>query len=165
MTPELERRWKAGRAPFDGSTVARCDEPDLGVVREALWFACEALREWYPIIHVFADWHEHDGFVTQPRAASWEEVFSWLASAESLYASRDDDDLVRVAIFPASFDWLLRYDIEGADDDWRAAWCDFDFTATPAASAFPLVAELHSRWPGYTDISPAKAFFDDSYGG
>jgi hypothetical protein len=165
VTPELARRWKVRLAPFDGSTVASCDEPDLNVVREVLSFACEVLRDSYPSIYLFSDWHEHDGFITQPRPGSWAEVFSWLASADSLYASREGDDFVRVAVFPASLDWLLRYNIEDTDDHYSSASCDFDFTATPAASVFALVTELHSRWPGHTDISRAKLYFDNSYGG
>jgi hypothetical protein len=166
VTPELERRWKIGAAPFDGSIVASCDEPDLNILHDALSFACAALRDSYPSISVFPDWHEHDGFEVTPKPGDWSAILASLSSARALYDSRDPDHAVRVAIVADSFDWLLRYNIDDEEEnDYLTAWCDFDFTCTPQASVAGLVHDLHSKWPGYTDVSAAKLFFDRSYGG
>lgn len=166
MTPELQDRWKSERAPFDGMTVVGRDEPDLNVLLAVLSFACSVLQSDYPTISVFPDWHEHDGFVLKPKRGDWATVLASLANTRALYESRDSDDSVRVAIFPESFEWLLRYNIDDDEtNDHLSAWCDFDFTCTPGASVADLVHELHAKWPEHTNVSYAKSFFNESYGG
>ncbi|MAG94452.1 MAG: hypothetical protein CMJ48_11980 [Planctomycetaceae bacterium] len=165
MTPELNRRWMSGRAPFDGSIVVSCDDPELSLVRDALSFACEHLRSNDPNIFVFRDWHEHDGYVVEPQIGNWDDFASQLSTTISLYESRDFDVSVRVAVAPESFDWLLRYNIEDADRDYRDAVCDVDFCCSPRTSVSGLVEKLHSKWPEHMAVSAAKACFDHSYGG
>jgi hypothetical protein len=164
VSPELQRRWKSGEAPFDGMVVATCDEPGLAVFLEILSFAVERLRQESRDLSIIADWHEHDGFLTNPIRTTWSEFATRLSSPESLYQSRDSDDYVRIGLFPDSFEWLLRYNIEDAEQDCDA-WCDFDFSCTAKSPFSSLISELNANWPGYTDVSQARQFFDNSYGG
>lgn len=165
MTPELQQRWQSGVRPFDGMVVATCDEPTLADVLEILLFVFERLRNQNHNISVIADWHEHDGFLTHPTRTTWDEIATRLSSTESFYQSRNIDDYVRIALFPDSLEWLLRYNIEDTEQDYSDAWCDLDFSCTPESPSHSLINELNSNWPGYTDVSPAKKFFDSSYGG
>ncbi|MDZ4657660.1 MAG: hypothetical protein SH868_08780 [Bythopirellula sp.] len=166
MTPELQRRWQTGIAPFDGTVVvAICDEPILTIVLEMLYLAFERLRHERNNIWIFSDWHEHDGFVMKPKQISWNEFAARLSNPKSLYESRDSDEEVRIALFPDSFEWLLRYNIEDAEENYLNAWCELDYSCTPNSHDFGLVTELNSKWPGYTNLSNAKRYFDNSYGG
>jgi hypothetical protein len=165
VTPELQQRWQKGARPFDGMVVATCDEPELTAVLEMLLFAFERLRIESQDISVIADWHDHDGFLTQPTQTTWNEIATRLSHTESLYQSRNSDDYVRIALFPHSFEWLLRYHIQDSEQGYGEAWCDFDFSCTPESPSYNLIGQLHSKWSGYTDVSPAKQFFDNSYGG
>jgi hypothetical protein len=165
LTPELLHRWQSAAAPFDGFVVATCDEPDLMTIWEMLSFVCVGLQQCYPEIWCFSDWHEHDGFVVEPSLTTWQSFLTRIATPEALYESRDADDYVRIALFPNSFDWLLRYNIESLKGDYHAAWCNLDFSSTPNAPSAGLVQKFHAQWPGYSDVSAAKPFFDNSYGG
>ena len=50
---------------------------------------------------------------------------------------------MRVAVYPESREWLLRYNIdEGDEDDYTTAWCDFDFSCTPDRDHAPLIVTL-----------------------
>lgn len=161
MTPELTERWKSAKAPFNGITVATCDEPGPDILQEMLHFCMEALSPKYQTILLNHDWHEHDGFVNDAELFDWKHFSQITESIESLIASRNNEPEVRIAIFPASFEWLLRYNLD--DDD--EMWCDFDFSADPSSSAADLVGRISAKWPGYTDNSNSKEFFDHSFGG
>lgn len=165
MTPELQQRWQTRAKPFDGTVVATCDEPTLDLVLDMLRFAAARLYTESEQIAVITDWHEHDGFLSQPTQTTWNEFAARLSNIESLYQSRSSDEYVRIALFPNSFEWLLRYSIQDSEQDHDDAWCDFDFSCTPGSPSFELVSQLHSKWVGYTDVLPAKEFFDNSYGG
>ncbi|WP_428303775.1 hypothetical protein [Lacipirellula sp.] len=165
MTPELQRRWQTATAPFDGMVVATCDEHELGILQEMLLLAGGRLQGAFPDVYVSDDWHEHGGFLTEPTLIAWEELLERFSSPLAVYDSRHRDVEVRVAIFPSSYEWLLRYCIEDSEPDYRDACGDFDFTCSPESPAHGLVSQIHAKWPGYTDVMPAKKFFDRSYGG
>ncbi|BBO33551.1 hypothetical protein [Lacipirellula parvula] len=165
MTPELQRRWQAASAPFDGMVVTTCDEHGPSILQEMLLLAAGRLQGAFPDVYVSDDWHEHDGFLTEPSPIAWEELLERFASPRALYDSRHQDEHVRVAIFPSSHDWLLRYCIEDSEPDYRDACCDFDFTCSPESPAYGLASQINATWPGYTNVMPAKEFFDRSYGG
>jgi hypothetical protein len=175
MTPELLERWQEVAAPFDGTAVTTCNEPDIGTLRAILMYLHRSLQNGSRgspgsagsrVVFTYSDWHEHDGFVVSPVASTWESVSAVTESPKTLYLSRDDDDSVRCGLYPESFEWLLRYNIDDEDEsDFTTAWCDLYFSCTPACSHFGLVADLHARWPGYTRVVSAKEYFDLAHGG
>ena len=165
MTPELQERLQAGAKPFNGTVVATYDEPELSLVLEMLRFAVTRLSGESEQVAIFADWHEHDGFLTSPTQITWSDFAARLSDTESLYQSRSADDYVRIAIFPMTFDWLLRYNIQDSEPGHDDAWCSFDFTCSPDSPSFDLIDQLRSKWGGYLDLSEGKDFFDGSYSG
>lgn len=165
MTPELQRRWQAAAAPFDGVVVATCDELQLSILQEMLLLAAGELQGAFPDVYVSDDWHEHDGFLTEPSPIDWEELLERFSSPFALYDSRHRDEEVRVAIFPSSCDWLLRYCIQDSEPDYRDSLCDFDFTCSPESPACGLASQINATWPTRTNVTPAKEFFDAAYGG
>ena len=165
MTPELQRRWQAATAPFDGVVVATCDDPELSILQEMLLLATGELKGAFPDVYVSDDWHEHDGFLTEPVRITWAELLERFASPLDLYDSRHRDEDVRVAIFPSSYEWLLRYCIADSEHDYRVSFWNLDFTCSPKSAADGLASQINATWPGYIDVMPAKEFFDRSYGG
>src|SRR5262245_6333327 len=109
MTPELDSRWRAAAAPFDGKVLVLDEADGLVRLRSVLIQAYYELRPAFPLIYQYDDWHEHDGLVVSAKRASWDRVFAATATVRSLFDSRHDDFAVRRAIYPASFEWLLRY--------------------------------------------------------
>jgi hypothetical protein len=165
VTPELHQHWRTGTTPFDGTVVATYDDPTLTDVLDIMRIAVEGLRHDEGEIWIYSDWHEHDGFMTSPKQISWNEFATRLSNPKTLYDSRDSDEYVRIGLYPASFSWLLRYNIDDNDKEFINAWCSLDFACTPGAPAFKVINEINLRWPGFTDLLPAKEFFDNSYGG
>jgi hypothetical protein len=114
----------------------------------------------------FHDWHEHDGIVTPSATTTWQGLESDIEDSKSLYYSRDGDDYVRIAYFPPSLEWLLRYNIDDADSsEWSDAWCAFDFSCTPTVPAAGLIRAIKEAWPGNCDVLRACDYFDNAYGG
>jgi hypothetical protein len=67
MTPELQRRLSASLPPFDGTTIAVCDDPTVDEVLDMLQFISGQLATQNGDLFLFDDWHEHDGFLTEPK--------------------------------------------------------------------------------------------------
>lgn len=166
MTPELQRRWQASHPPFDGSTVVTCDDPTTDDVLEMLQVIGAQLTNRYPTLLGFDDWHEHDGFLTEPTPATWETTIANWSDIQTLHKSCHDDDYVRIALFSPTFDWLLRFDLHSSDSSAiEDAWPYLDFTASRNTIAADVIASITQRWPGYTCISPAAAHFQSCYAG
>ena len=166
MTPELEARWRAGEAPFDDRALVTVDDLDLTELLEILRVAVETLQPGYPGLFTYRDWHEHDGYITIPERCQWSTLSSSLESAEALYAGRDQDEFVRIAFYPPTFEWLLRFNIDDADSAIPAdAWCSFDFSCTRKSTSDALLASVHSQWHARTKLVSAREHFDKSYGG
>jgi hypothetical protein len=165
MTPALHQRWIAGHPPFDGLTLSlgSDDLVPLPALRRALQFVVGELEKMYPhhALHTAADWHEHDGCLSEPRASSWEELHAWLASDESLRAAGQGDTYVRTAVMPESGEFYLRFYVpDEYDNDYPEPRGSFDL-ACPEEVARVLAAETAL---GLTN-EPAQEFFDRSYGG
>lgn len=162
MTPEHERRPRSKRAPFDGSTVAAFDDLDLATLRTFLILSADRLESSFQHIMVYPDWHEHDGYITDPGRTTWSEVRSLLRDDRSLFKGRDPDDLVKIAWFPDSYEWLLRFNIDADDgNDITAANCAFDFSSPATSAAAPLLEGLTARWPGSLGAVSPDEFFKD----
>jgi hypothetical protein len=166
MTPELNERWLASRPPFDGTTVAIRNDPTPYDLLDMLRFVGESLRKRYPLILRFDDWHEHDGFITKAILTDWRTLESAWANLDDLIASRPGDDYVRIAIFPANFDWLLRYDLDPGDSTAvENAWPYCDFTASTMSEAAKVVDSIKALGLGHTVVTPAATFFNSCYAG
>jgi len=166
MTGELERRWRAALTPFDGLTVASAsaDLTPLPALRLALLAVASALRQRWPEPALFTldDWHEHDGFLSAARPASWQDLSDALASDKALLTLSHGDSEVRRAFFPATYDFYLRvYVPDDFDNGYPERRGDFDLTCgaglaadlAASACAVPLA------------VCEAKGFFDRRHGG
>jgi hypothetical protein len=160
----LIARWRAGAPPFDGLTVvspeARVDElqPALGAVvgvLEASWGA-SGLR-------TMLDWHEHDGYVTSPEPATWDQLREATASVAALVDWSSDDTAVRRLWYGDGLDVVLRWCVSSDPDD-------FGLPPGPPAGQFDVTAvrataeAIAALVPGATTVR-AKKFFDQGWGG
>lgn len=166
MTPDLQLRWESRGAPFDGTSITICDDPTPEDALAVLRTMADWLRQRYPSILQFDDWHEHDGFLTQPAAIGWETIAAHWHDLPSWKAASPDDDYVRMAIYPQTFEWLLRCSLDSTDaaslDD---AWPYLDFTAAKDSDALELIDAVAERWPGYTSVCAAEIHFQSCYAG
>lgn len=166
MSPELCKRFKNGESPFNGKSVVTCDDPEIEMVRQMVEYCIDQLAENSNAVMVTHDWHEHDGFILPANRTTWDECRKWVKTAETFYESRDRDFGVRIAMYPPSLEWLLRFNIDDEDEpDWITAWADMDFSVGDNPTAIAIAASLNSSFPGYTEMVNTKEYFDNSYGG
>lgn len=166
MTPELNLRLESSLPPFNGSCVYNARKIDLSHLRELLRVSFSQLSIYYFDIEMFHDWHEHDGYLADPQSIPWDTIHAANATNRTLFDSRDDDHAVRIAIYPRSFDWLLRYNIDYCNEsDWESADCDFDFTAASDTKSSEFVHLLLSRFPGVLAECRSRDWFLSRYGG
>ena len=164
--PELQRRLSASLPPFDGTTIAVCDDPTVDEVLEMLQFISGQLATQNGDLFLFDDWHEHDGFLTEPKPTDWQTTIGAWPDIQSLHASCHGDDYVRIALYSPSFHWLLRYDLDSSDSTAiEDAWPVLDYTAAANTEASQLIAAVAERWPGSTNVSPAAQHFQSCYAG
>jgi hypothetical protein len=113
MDQELFGRWKAGEPPFDGHVLHPDVLLQIAELRAALRGLVAALTQsagnQSPRLLAFEDWHEHDGYVTESRAAAWSDVEEMLETDESLYAARQGDTHVHRAFYAADRSFLFRF--------------------------------------------------------
>jgi hypothetical protein len=166
MTPALQNRWQSRLSPFNGTTISIVDDPTPDDVLLTLRTMADWLRQRYPTILQFDDWHEHDGFLTEPKAIDWVSVDCYFRDLQSWKSVSPDDDYVRMAIFPPSFDWLIRCglastDIESVDESWPY----LDFTVAANSNVSELIRIIEDDLPGYTSIDFAARHFNACYAG
>ncbi len=65
---------------------------------------------------MFHDWHEHDGCIVESKFDSWKSLNEAIESERTLFDYRDEDFYLRAAVFPPSYDWILRYNIDQDDE-------------------------------------------------
>lgn len=170
MTRELYERWINSYPPFDGLTLSLAseDQTSLSTLREALRLIIEQLqqaRAEYGPLYTAADWHEHDGYISEARLATWEETLSWLKSDYALYAARQVDSYVRTAIMPSNVEFYLRFYIpDDSDNEYPEQRGNFDLTSEPEAARM-MVTTVEMATGLFLRCEPAKQFFDRSYGG
>lgn len=166
MTPELQRRLEASLPPFDGVCVQNPDVLRLSQLREVLSRAVSLLSPHFRDIHSFRDWHEHDGYIVKSKVDSWGALNAATANDWTLFDSRDDDFGVRIAYFPTSFEWLLRYNIDQNDEsNFEDASCDFDLSVARGTGATDVVADLLTRFGNLLTKHDSSGWFASKYGG
>jgi hypothetical protein len=164
MDKTLQDRWQTNRTPFDGKTVHPPDLLRVEELREHLIPIVSALKviSGDTKLLKLADWHEHDGYVTSPKATAWSEVETWFASNDSLYEARSGDTFVRVGIYPESVDWYFRFYVMDKDEDelYPGIWGDFDLSVRE--QLFDKI-----KWPITTKLKRSNSveFFKQNYAG
>lgn len=110
MTRELGIALRGAAPPFDGLT---CDLRSLSA--EQLFAAYRiAVQDLAPLVREpslwhFADWHGHDGWITEPDPLPFDEWIAWCRSPEALCEAWDAEDAVYRAVFPIDDTFLLRF--------------------------------------------------------
>jgi hypothetical protein len=161
MTPDLQDRWQATLPPFDGKTIAVCDDLLPSDVLEMLQVITAWLQHRYSTVFQFDDWHEHGGFLTYPTNIDWRTASDCWRDVSSLKASSCDEVYVRTALYSPTYEWLLRFDVGSSDD----AWPYLDYTAAANSPAMELIDPVASRWPKHTSVSIAATHFQSRYAG
>ena len=166
MTPDLQNRLENSMPPFDGSCVRNDDELTLAQLRVVLAAAVRALSPKYPTIESFHDWHEHDGFIVESKSESWETLRAAIQTDRTLFDSREDDFDVRIAVYPTSYDWLLRYNVDQDDEsDYNTATCDFDLSVARQTEISEVPGLLLSNFPSLIVEDESHSWFKSNYGG
>ncbi|MBO6938173.1 MAG: hypothetical protein JJ863_24610 [Deltaproteobacteria bacterium] len=161
MNEQLESRWRQSEAPFDGQVMhLHPGSVELGIVRTALRLLSDLLRPVNGEICINEDWHDHDGFKKPSQPFSWEAFDGWLASDEALASHQQGDVAVYWAVHDLDHRFLLRFYL---DDEQPASECHLDLCGADSVlhSAATRLAEEGIA----TRIGPAKAYFDQRYGG
>ena len=165
MTPELHDRWHRDAAPFDGCTASLTGDTSWDVSLLILRTIGESLAQHASCVLRFADWHEHDGFVTLPETTTVSDLIAGWETRDSFCDVVPQDEYVSMAAYPPAFEWLLRFgatDIDAPPDD---VWPHLDFTASASSYAYDLLNTLLERWPGYLERFDASDYFRAGYGG
>ena len=166
MTPELQQRLDSTMPPFDGSCIHSAGNLTLSQLRALLAVAFSSLSPSSPAIHSLRDWHEHDGYIVEPKPDSWDSINSAIANDRVLFQSRDDDVYVRTAFYPPTFDWLLRYNIDQEyESDYNTATCDFDLSLAKDTNSTGLIDDLLTRFPDALTQCESQPWFKANYGG
>ena len=148
MTPELQERLRESKAPFDGWCIHSGDDLTLSQLRQILAVTMPLLAPRYPKIFSFYDWHEHDGFVLEAKPDSWDSLREQVSTERALFDSRDSDYAVYVAVYSPTFDWLLRYNVDDADEsDYSTATCDFDLSVSEESAALAVPDRVLTQFP------------------
>ncbi len=175
MDEELQRRWREGRAPFDGTTIGLENRQriPLSDLRAALLVVVGTLEEQWPdaTLHRMEDWHEHHGFPSRPEETTWSEIRRILASDHSLYAARSGDTYVHIGLCPSSREFYLRFypmDEDTPDAGWRKGkvgrYGSFDVTCDQSVAKAVMERLIPLQIPGLQSCS-AKEYFDARWAG
>ena len=160
MTPDLEKRWKATNKPFDGEIVTSSTDSSMETLLKVMRIFLDVVVTPSEDIFISDDWHNHDGFITEGKKISLDDLKSKIASGKSLKASTHGDYEVRTAVYSTCKDWLLRWCIDLEDD----AYCDFEFCCSKSFSNRALEL-MYSINPSELNRTLAKEYFDRAYGG
>ncbi len=171
MDEELQRRWREGRAPFNGVTLHLEQHIPLSDLRAALLLVVETLKEQWPdaTLHRMEDWHEHHGVPSRAEETTWSEIGRTLASNDSLYAARTGDTYVHIGLCPSGREFYLRFypmDEDTPDAGWRKGkvgrYGSFDLTCDPSLAEMVVDRLLPLQLSGLRSSS-AKEYFDARY--
>jgi hypothetical protein len=105
-------------------------------------------------------WHEHDGFVSLSRAASWGELAVTVSSPAVLYERRAADDYVRKGYCALGGAFYLR--IWVPDEDEGAGEAPRRVADLDLSGPRELVRSLAVEGASFTS---ARSYFDEAYGG
>ena len=167
MDHVMNQRWQSGLPPFDGDCLVTRDIVTVEELRKVLSAVVQLLQMECieTALYAFDDWHQHDGYVTERREIEWKVLEAVTRSVEDLMMSRQGDDYVYRAFYPADLSFLLRYDIS---DEECGDGSGFSGVFDLSASRECIARAMSSIRPGILSklrIESAKAYFDVTYSG
>ena len=157
----LQQSLSTGSPPLGGQTTYPPDLVPLDRLASILTVVVTCLQAKSPAEALLRheDWHEHDGYITISKPCTWAELVALVASPETLYASRPDDDFVRIGVYAPNGAFYLRVWVPDEDDDpqyYPGRWGTFDLSASKE-----LLVEVARVLPGQElSRSASKAFFE-----
>lgn len=161
MDESLHIALKNGSEPFTGNTLHLSDLIPLKDLRALLEVIVAFLKAEVPgaVLQRHADWHEHDGYITESSPTNWEELASLVSSEQSLYDQRPGDDFVQIGIYEASGAFYLRINVieeDGDPEQYPGRWGSFDVSAKESLLS-KLKGALHcSR----LSVSETRSYFN-----
>ncbi|SRR6266496_2930398 len=168
MDQQLDARWRAKQAPFDGDIIYLDDYLPIAELRTTLVSLVAALQQRYKAadLYTLRDWHEHDGYIWSRQSTTWQSVEQLLASDQSLYDGRAGDTYVRLAYYPSDSSFLLRIYVMDEDEEveYLGRWGNFDLSSAPI-----LLTAISTQLP--ETVQPllrrerSDVYFDRSYAG
>ena len=162
MDSELERRWLAGTAPFDGAVLMLDDLIPKETGYEVLPWLLERLDAAVgpaETLHVNEDRHCRDGLIKTSFPVAGGTLMSELRGGSPRWFS-----LLESGVCWGICDEGFRYWLRFACDDEDPRMLDFDLTSTEAVVT-EIAAALEQVFAIAVEVRPAKAFFDRKYGG
>jgi hypothetical protein len=124
-----DARWRDHLPPFDALTLTTpvlATQQLHAAAARLVGFLSGAFPD--AALHTAEDWHEHDGFVSEPEPAGWRALELAVSSEEALKESSPSDTYVRRA-------WL-------ADGSFYLRWFFYDEGDSPYAAAPPAGGDL-----------------------
>ena len=131
-----EARWRHQVAPFDAATLAT---PIVATqeLHSAVAAVVGLLRVTFPeaVLHTSEDWHEHDGFISEPQPVGWDSLELAVSSEAAFKHWSPTDTYVRRA-------WL-------ADGSFYLRWYFYDegeslsVATPPTGGDLDLTAQRH----------------------
>ena len=165
MTPELEEKLTEKISPFDWITFYINEDIKLSDLRQSLLVMYELLLiEDYAELNICHDWWEHDSFQLNAKKIHPKDYLAFLNNNTSIYNAADEDFAVRIGIYPNSFEWYLRFNIDeefGGIPDKELG--NFDLTLSLKYKDSPIINETKKIIK--LENMQAFDFFKESYGG
>ncbi|MBN2583231.1 MAG: hypothetical protein JXL80_09190 [Planctomycetes bacterium] len=161
MDQTMLARWQAAETPFDGAAL--WSNTDL--TRDQLAKAVSCMVSFVASriglaerLHVIEDWHNHDGYVTNPK-----EVVSALFVREVGRADSEWFRLMDTFVYWGVYDETMRFYLRfGMGDEEAAGYFDL---STGSEIVAQLATELTETLGIPVEVEPAKELFDRTYAG
>ena len=133
MTPELEDAWRAGKTPFNGVTISPTDAVPLAQLTMLMPALLRELRLAFgdAKLLTFECWHEHDGYLHNPKSSTLEVWERHCATENALYSYRSGEFAVFRSVYDSERRFLLRVNPWDEDDDkeeYPGKWGEVDVT-------------------------------------
>ena len=168
MDRQLDARWRARQSPFDGDILYLDDLIPIEALRTALLSVVHVLEQNYGTEHLYAlaDWHEHDGYLTQRSYTTWQALGQTLANEQSLCDCCAGEKFVRRLFYSSDTKFVLRIYVlhKDEEDDHPGLWGDFDLSGP--RNILEIVSRgLPETTQNLMRFRPAQVHFDERYAG
>lgn len=130
MSPELTTLFQNNESPFNGKTAFAYDWP-ISDVRSALKeFLIEVRKGGEDYFWINHDWWAHDKFMMAQNKIHFDQIMLKFNSDLDFMNSCDRDFAVSIAIYPVSYSWMVRFNIdESYDWDVERELAAFDISS------------------------------------
>ena len=167
MDALLNQRWIDGLSPFNGDCFHTVDLISIDELMSLLAVILPPLVQDHgtQTLYTFADWHQHDGIVTERQVIEWSSLAILSQNVKALLASGYGDTYVHRSYYSEDLTFLLRYDFpdeESGDGRGFSGRLDLSANSTMIVQTISLLpATLRSR----LIVEQSKAYFDRTYSG